>query len=340
MSRGDVSWRIAWVSIIVTAASCSFDWDGFDPRVGTGSNASAGGGAMGGAGGMSSSSTSTTATGGNTTSTGGGGVGGVGGAGGGTCDGGAPSGTLVDRGLVTRYYLDEAASGTQPTALTDAAPTPLNLPITYVDGNTFTEVDCQRGMSWPGISLDGRADAPVLGTKIETALDGSRTGTIECVINLQDADVSSSRISHIGTDSGTGRFTMFSDGPASLGFDWDDQLGMVIGTVEEWTIDLANLGRIVAHIVLDTNLAAAADRVRLYVDGVDQGVGDIHNSAVPQNSETEIIASTDTHVLGNRSIGGRSFLGTIYYCAMYSEALTGSEVTNNVTVLLAADDTP
>ena len=94
-----------------------------------------------------------------------------------------------------------------------------------------------------------------MGTKALAELDGGATGTIECVLELLDADPISSRISHIGSGSFTGRFTMFSNGPLSLGFDWDDQAGLVLDTVEEWTVDHLALGRLVAHIVLDTTLA-------------------------------------------------------------------------------------
>lgn len=245
---------------------------------------------------------------------------------------------LVSRELIARYVIDEAGNGSDPALLLDAAPNPLDLPITYAGGNAFEETDCHRGMRWPAISLDGRADAPVVGTKVETELDGSTTGTIECVLELLDADPSSSRISHIGTDMHTGRFTMFSDGPMSLGFDWDDQAGLVVDTVEEWTVDHLALGRIVAHIVLDTTLASPSDRVRLYVNGTDQGPGDLIENPMAQGAQTEIIAATDSYSIGNRAIGGRSIQGTIHYCAMYGAALSAEEVLQNATVLMVDDD--
>ena len=246
----------------------------------------------------------------------------------------------MSRGLLTRYFMDEASDGTAPTILSDAAPDPLDLTIAYAGGNTFTETDCQRGMSWPSAALDGRADAPVLGTKVEAELDGSTTGTIECVFELLDATPTSSRISHIGSNRHPGRFTMFSDGPTSLGFDWDDQAGLAMDTVEEWTVDHLALGRIVAHIVLDTTLAEPSDRVRLYVNGVDQGAGDIIENPMAQGAETEIIAPTDSYAIGNRATGMRSIEGTIYYCAMYSSALSPEEIQQNTAVLMADDDAP
>ena len=195
-------------------------------------------------------------------------------------------------------------------------------------------------MTWPAISLDGRANTLVAGTKVETELDGSTTGTIECVLELTDADPSSSRISHIGTDTHPGRFTMFSDGATSLGFDWDDQAGLVMDTVEQWTVDHLALGRLVAHIVLDTNLATPSDRVRLYVNGTDHGPGDVIENPMAQGAQTEIIAATDSYGVGNRAVGGRSIEGTIYYCAMYAAALSPEEVAQNAAALMMGDDTP
>ena len=290
---------------------------------------------MGGQGGVAT----TTSTGGDGGTGPGGGAGGAGGTGG-SCEGGGAAGTLVSRGLIARYFFDEASQGTGPTMLDDAAPAPLDLPITYAGGNVFSQADCRRGMTWPAASGDGRADVLVAGTKVETELDGSTTGTIECVIELIDADPSSSRISHIGTDTQPGRFTMFSDGPTSLGFDWDDQAGLVMETVEHWTVDHLALGRLVAHIVLDTNLASPSDRVRLYVNGVDQGPGDILETPIAQGAATEIIAATDSFSIGNRAIGGRSIDGTIFYCAIYGAALSSEEIGQNATALMAGDDTP
>jgi hypothetical protein len=327
---------LAAAGLAIALASCSLDWDRLAPAgavpVGGGGGSAAGGGGAGASGGG-------TTTGGGTAGLGGtGAVGGSGGEGG--RGGGCTSSTdpLVSRGLVTRYFIDEAASGTMPTDLLDAAPDPLPLAITYAGGNGFSETLCQRGMSWPAISLDGRADVLVDGTKIESELSGSKTGTIECVFALEVGDPASSRISHIGVGSDSGRFTMFSDGATSLGLDYDDQAGMVAsGPVEVWTVDLLGLGRLVAHLVVDTELPLGDDRVRLYVNGVDQGVGDIISSVMPKDSEM-LIEPTDSYALGNRAIGNRSFQGTLYYCAMYKAALTPAEVQQNAERLLDDDD--
>jgi hypothetical protein len=112
------------------------------------------------------------------------------------------------------------------------------------------------------------------------------------------------------------------------------------GTVAEWSVDLLSLGRVVAHIVLDTTLATATERVRLYVNGSDQGAPGVLSNPPLLNAETELIAPTDSYALGNRTIGGRSFQGTLYYCAMYSTALTPAEVQQNAAVLMMDDDSP
>ncbi len=75
---------------------------------------------------------------------GGSGVGGVGGSGvGGSGVGGSGvggndppifyDGTLVDVGLLARYFIDEAGQGQGPSQLIDAAADPLNLTLSYVN---------------------------------------------------------------------------------------------------------------------------------------------------------------------------------------------------------------
>jgi len=321
--------------------ACSQDWDLLDPRVGggsgagssTGGAASTGGGEQGGAGEGGAGAQGGVGQGGAGAQGGQGGAGGQGGVGAQGGAGGAPP-ALSDGGLIARYYLDEASSGQAPGAAQDSAAAPLDLDITYAAGMSYAEEGGQRGLSWNAAGIDGVAATMIGGTKIEAALDGGTTGTIEAVIRLDNAVAISSRLVHIGEGTASGRFTLFADDTVSAGCDWSAP-----GTeTAVWPVPFANLGRTVLHMVLDTNQAAAASRVKLYIDGTlitDDGTGDR-----PAQGETTVLVPTAYFALGNRFVGARSFSGVLFYSAVYSIAMKPADIANNVGILTASDDTP
>ncbi len=238
-----------------------------------------------------------------------------------------------------RYYLDEAASGQGPTHALDAAPAPLDLPLTYTAGMSYAEIDGHRGLSWDAIELDGRASAPIAGTKIEAELEGLAAATIESVVKIDAVSPSNSRISHIGTGSESGRFTLSTGDTTSLNFFWrpggDAQMNAPLAGL--FPVSFTSLGRVVLHLVLDVAQPAAQDRVRLYVDGAPVAAV---MSTPPAPGEAIALGADNHFVLGNREIGVRSFVGQLYYSAMYTRALGVAEVQNNAAVLLSSDDSP
>jgi hypothetical protein len=250
---------------------------------------------------------------------------------------GGSTGTLVDRNLLVRYYLDEADSGQAPAEALDAAPNPLPLTLTYTPGMSYASVDGHRGLSWTAIELSGRASAAVASTKVEGGLAGHGAATIETVVELSAVSTLNSRISHIGTVNESGRFTLSSGETGMVNFFW-----MPTGALEPvlaagYPVDFPALGRVVLHLVLDATQPATADRARLFVDGVEVAAV---VSTPPLPDETIVLAADNHFVLGNREIGMRSFVGVLYYSAMYSDALTDLEVQNNAAVLAASDDSP
>jgi hypothetical protein len=279
---------------------------------GTGGSGAAGGnGATGGAGGT--------------------GAGGAGGAGGTGAGGAIGQGPLIERGLLTRYFIDEADAGQTVLELQDAAPDPLPLAITYGPELTFATDGENRGLEWTAPELDGRASVAVDGSKL-VALHGSKTGTIEVVIDVDEVTSSNSRISHIGFDFEGGRFSLTSPTTSRLRLFWQDS-----ELAGDWPVPLAMLGRVVVHAVLDTSLPDPADRARLFVNA--SPVARI--GGTPPALDQVIDLSTGTHyVLGNREIGLRSFRGRLYYAAMYTSALTTDEVLHNAAILSTDDDAP
>jgi hypothetical protein len=232
---------------------------------------------------------------------------------------------LVDRGLVARYFIDEAAAGMQPAALIDSAPAPLALPVSYTPALAYTQVATGRGLGWATSTDTGRASIAVAGTKL-AALAGGRTWTYELVVDVR-APSSESRIISINDDvNGYGSAALLTGNLTDLRLDAGPQFAAWSGNV-----DLSR-GRTILHVVVDT--AAAADRATLHVDGalIARSTGDFAPDAMLA------FGANDYFTLGNVEGSPRSFTGAIYYAAVYGAALSESEIANNVAVLLGGDD--
>lgn len=277
------------------------------------------------------------------TSTGPSGPGGSGGAGGSqssSTTGGAPPlhpGALVDEGLVVRYYLDEAASGTAPTHAVDAAPDPLDLLITYLDDTTSEQhvqyaedAEGHRGLRFDAASHDGRASILIDATKLSSMLQGGTSVTFELVADIDDVDSSGSRLIHFGFDS-----------DHTLSFETSRVTRLTLSINDDGgnsaLLDHSAYGRAVYHGVVDTTLADAAERAIFYVNG--SRVQAVTAEGVDPNEALNL--QTMRHfVIGNREIGDRSIAGMIYYAAVYNVAFSPAEVLQNAQLLIVDDDTP
>ena len=251
-----------------------------------------------------------------------------------------PEDELVTRGLLTRYFIDEASSGSSVTELLDSAANPLPLTIDYAGAGVFIENNGNRGLRWEALTQDSRAAALLdASSKVRTALDGSRQGTIEVVVNI-DQFVAGSRLSHIGEAGDRGLFTL------RLENDPTPRVRFVLNSDDadqtDWDVNLPSRGRTVLHLVLDTTQGNDDDRVLLYVDGEEQQ--SVGGARPARDEEIDIPSPQPAYVLGNSAAGsgdgGRGIFGTIFYAAMYSTALDDDEVEHNAELLLVNDDTP
>jgi hypothetical protein len=250
---------------------------------------------------------------------------------------------LVSRGLVVRYFLDEAPAGQTATVVRDAVDPALDLPMRYDTGDDplWFEAPSGRGLRFPAIELDGGACAPIAGTKILTALNGSTTGTLEVVAEMTAGSVYGSRLLHIGLGSEWAFSLGFSTvmPPTSVWFGGQFATTVAPSNVYRfWPLDVAALGRTVLTLVYDSREVAEADRVRLYVNGVAMAFD-------PTQAQETLVANdpiavrADEHLcVGNRFIGGRTPVGSISYAALYAAALLPSEVQTNVARLVSRDD--
>ncbi|WP_437962003.1 LamG-like jellyroll fold domain-containing protein [Sorangium sp. So ce119] len=320
-----------------SGGSSSAEGGGAGPDTGGASSSGAGGGTSGSGAGAGGEGGSGAGGGGEAGS----GPGGSGGGGAGGTDCARDSSCLTDDGLVARYFLDEARAGSAPTQVEDAAAAPMPLALTYGPEMSFAaDGPAHSGLSWTAVAADSRASAAIDGTKIHTALHGSRTGTIEAVLRVAEVVIDGSRIIHIGSGTESGRFTLRSEQPGQIELWWN-------GTNCGGAWDAALPARAVVHGVFDTTVQEpAADRVRLYINGVLAprsnpivGYCTMHKRVPPLDATLDLAEGRHL-VLGNRELGGRTFSGAMYYAALYARALTAAEIERHTAALLARDDRP
>jgi hypothetical protein len=271
-------------------------------------------------------------------------VGGGGGAGGGSGgEAGSAGGmggagpALADSGLVVRYFLDEASSGTAPAIATDSAPVPLSLSLDYgASGNlSFVEIDAShRGLEWTAAGGDGRAWInPLASTKIQTRINGVQRVTIELVVEVKGATLDA----HIAgiTSNGCGTYCdnlmLFTNG------DDDLRLHVMDVPVAGWAPTWTSLGRVVLHVVMDSTLGASSERARLYIDGALQPPA---GAIPPLAMGAAVDVPSDGYFsLGNRDPADQSFAGSMHYAALYDVAMSQARIATHAARLTASDDT-
>lgn len=242
-------------------------------------------------------------------------------------DGAVDALALVDEGLLVRYFIDEAASGQGPTQLTDSAPTPMALALSYTPALSFVQSP-SRGLHWTTAGDNGRASAPVNGTKILTALDPATTFTLEIVADLQSVGAGEDRFVSVANGTATyGSIALITSDLVTLRL----HLGTAAIT---WSVPWAQ-GRLVIHCVVDTNQATASDRTTLYVNGVP---ATRTTGTSPIQGYTPPILTTDYLAVGNLEGAPRSPGGSVYYAAIYTTALSPAQIATNVQRLTASDD--
>ena len=241
---------------------------------------------------------------------------------------------LVDTGLIVRYYIDEAASGQGPTAVLDGSGVDVDfdLVITYTTNFLYTEISGNRGINFPSTNGVQRADKAIDNTsdKVRGNIYGSKTYTVEVVAQIDDFSSSTGRCFAInkGTSNPTLGLTGTSGTNANIYFNESLMRSFNPGSV-----------RAVWHIVVDTALATANDRIKIYKDGTLQSPT---IDANPSQNVTVSIPSDSRLFMFNRGDSSfeRSMDGVLFYAALYSSAFSAANVTTNEAILSSDDDTP
>ncbi len=235
--------------------------------------------------------------------------------------------SLTDAGLVARYYLEGAVPDEElPATFSDSSPNPFDLRTDerIIGGPNPFEATTGRGVEWTSRGANGRIGAQLGDSKIRQRLDRVRSASMEAVAHIEST-ANASRIIHLGRRE-RGQFSLLIADEIYLAHDND---------LYAWPIPQGLIGRrAIFTLVYDSGNAADSSRLRLYIDGVDQGPAD---DTISQNTEIRL-ASNDSLVLGNRTGGGYSFKGRLYYAALYDQALGPDEVAHNAMVLLNRDD--
>lgn len=243
---------------------------------------------------------------------------------------------LTDTGLIARYYIDEAASGTAPTQVDDVSGNGYHLTdIDYGAGNmAYTEVSGNRGLESTSTTGDQIARRAINDTSdaLRDALAGSQTATIEVVVAIDSISASTGRIFAINNRSGSNAtLGLTGTSLSSIRGQWEGLDGRAVA--------LSGGQRYVLHVVYDTTQATSSDRILIYVDGTSSGGG----TAWPAQNDTLTLPSSIDLTAFNRESSGnfdRSFDGILYYAAIYSHAFSAAEVDGAYDVLTLDDDEP
>jgi hypothetical protein len=236
--------------------------------------------------------------------------------------------TLVDLGLLARWYVDEASEGQDPPAVLDHHAPAVDLELVYSSSSpAYAELDGSRGLRWLAEERGGRAFAPILGTKLETELTAIQQATFEVMVAVTAVSTSASRYLNVGTPD------LPSD--ISIGSPALDEVEVRWGELTcRFKASLTG-ARQLLHVVVDTPHADPLQRVRVYQDGVPLVR---LNDAAPAQGEGLPLLPTSMIVLGNRTNGGRTFRGSLQYAAIYTVAFGDVEIQQNRSVLLESDD--
>lgn len=239
----------------------------------------------------------------------------------------------------TRYYFDEAASGTSPTTVEDYGGTNLDLASDFDTGTmSYSEPSanhrCLESTDAAGdhvsrFDIDGGDRYDDLGTI---------TGiTIEIVVDVDVGNSNNGRIAVINDTFGSNPEIGLTANASSFLAWWK-------GTqIRSWSL-AGSTGKHLWTLVYDTTEAIAADRLKIYKDGSDFTSSTSADNNIASSDTLGLDYNYDEFFIFNRDAGytylQRSIDGRIFYVAVYATVLTTSQISNNDTVLDASDDQP
>jgi streptogramin lyase len=239
--------------------------------------------------------------------------------------------------LLGRYWFREAGSGQGPATLADDRQAPVDLAIEYTPAVSWVTRDGHRGLSSSAFKHRGIVRGRAGGTKYVSALDGSTRATFVTVASWTDPPYVQ-RIAGFQSASGR-RVAMLqtgSNGWPSAQFRTTRQPQIDV----RWRLDLDDDVRRVFHLVYDAEDSEPRRRIRLYVDGVDQGGGTLMRGRFPELGEGLDfgVEGLELQMMNRKRRNSKALVGTVFYYAVYTTALSPYEIGGNAHALLADDD--
>ncbi|MCH8936325.1 MAG: DNRLRE domain-containing protein, partial [Gemmatimonadetes bacterium] len=242
--------------------------------------------------------------------------------------------------LLGRYWFNEAPSGQAPATVLDDQASPVNLSVTY-DTLAWRLDASHRGLGVPvagrinNLQHAGIAKAPVEGTKYKTNLDGATAATFVVVAEWEGGW--SDRMAGFQRPGGGRILLVLTDASGGLEFRTDSDLSnpRMIWPAAGWD----DAVRRVFHFVYDTDNATDSLRMRLYVDGVDQGIPGEILSGLPSLGDGLNWGFTDIDLIAlNEQDFTNGFPGTVFYMAVYDGVMTDAAISADHLALIADDD--
>ncbi|MCH7935051.1 MAG: hypothetical protein IIC36_13745, partial [Gemmatimonadetes bacterium] len=246
---------------------------------------------------------------------------------------------VVTATLLGRYWFNEAPSGQVPATVLDDQASPVNLAVTY-DTLAWRLDAGHRGLGVPvagrtsNLQHAGIASAPVEGTKYKTNLNGATAVTFVVVAEWEAGF--SDRMAGFTRPDGSRVLLLLTNASGVLEFRYD---GTLSNPRFSWPGPWDDGVRRVFHLVYDADDATEDDRVRLYVDGIDQGTPNVISGAMPPNGDGLDFSPTDIQLVAlNEPDFSNGFPGSVFYLAVHEGEMTDAEITSDVAALLADDD--
>lgn len=153
------------------------------------------------------------------------------------------------------------------------------------------------------------------------------------VCDIDAGDNSGPRLVQAGTDGGDGDFAIGTR-PSDWLFRWSKEVG---GTDITYPVPTGGYptGLMVIAVAIDTTLATAADRIKVWYNNVQQTA---ISGTIPQNESISLNNAAYNFSVGNRYTLNRNIDGQIYYTELFTGVLTDAEVSTATTNLLADND--
>ncbi|UCC81740.1 MAG: DUF2341 domain-containing protein [Gemmatimonadota bacterium] len=234
--------------------------------------------------------------------------------------------------ILGRYCFNEAAADSSPSQVLDDQANPLHLGITY-NGMSWTELSGNRGLG--AATHSGIASADAAGSKYPTNLDGALQATLVAVTEWTGGN--GDRVAGFVESDGTRIFFLLTNDAPGIELRMQTQSRNIRAV---WFGPWDDGTRRVFHAVYDAPNATQTKRIRLYVDGADQGEPDqwVAGTWPDQTEGLDFSPATVRVISLNEPALSNPLPGHVFYFAVHDAAFTDSDASSSATALLVDDD--